>query len=114
MENAISPGDIYWLMPQEENAIAHPQVVIAVETSSEGVTVTLCALTTNMRKLNMPGNVLLDEGEGRLPKRSIIEVGKVQTVAVNDLGDTIGRLSSQRIDQIWAGIRFIETSFLNK
>lgn len=114
MENAISPGDIYWLVAQDENAIVHPQVVIAVQASSEGLTVTLCALTTNMRKLNMPGNVLLDVGEGGLPKRSIVEVGKVQTVAIADLGDTIGSLSPQRVEQIWAGIRFIETSFLNK
>ena len=58
-QNSISPGDIYWLKPQDENTIAHPQVVIAVEASSQGESVTLCALTTNMRKLNMPGNVLL-------------------------------------------------------
>lgn len=94
--------------------IAHPQVVIAVESSSEDPTITLCALTTNMRKLNMPGNVLLDEGEGGLPKRSIVEVGKVQTVAVTDLGECVGSLSPQRVEQIRAGIRFIETSFLNK
>ena len=61
MENAVSPGDIYWLKPQDENAIAHPQVVIHVKASSQGEIVTLCALTTNMRKLNMPGNVLLDD-----------------------------------------------------
>ena len=114
MKNSISPGDIYWLIVQGENTIAHPHVVIQVDVSSEGQTITLCALTTNMRKLNMPGNVLLDEGEGNLPKRSIVEVGKVQTLAITDLGDPIGNLSPQRLAQIWAGIRFVETSFLNK
>ena len=108
--NAIAPGNIYWLIPQEDGQISHPHVVIQIE----GDVITLCALTTNRRKLSIPGNILLDEVEGNLPKHSIVEVSKLKVVSAEELGDYIGMLSPQRIEQILAGIQFVQTSFLKK
>jgi mRNA interferase MazF len=103
-------GDVYWLHHDaldDQPRIAHPQVVVGVD----GDTVTVCALTTNMRKVSMPGNVLLDAGEGGLSKRSIVEVSKTAVVPVSRLAEYVGALSARRVEQIRAGIRFVAVSF---
>lgn len=106
-----APGDVYWLQHDaldDQPQIAHPQVVVGVD----GDTVTVCALTTNMRKVSMPGNVLLDVGEGGLVKRSIVEVSKVAVIPAARLGAYVGTVSARRVEQIRAGARFVEGTFL--
>jgi mRNA interferase MazF len=109
---AIQPGDVYWLQLDasdgEDARIPHPHVVVEVSAD----TVTLCAVTSNLRRVNMPGNVLLDAGEGNLPKSSVVEVSKAVTVDTAQLGVYIGTLSEMRLTQIRAGMRFVQTAFL--
>lgn len=40
-------------------------------------TVVVCALTTNLRRARIPGNVLLDEGEADLPEQSVVVVSQL-------------------------------------
>lgn len=112
----IQPGDVYWTHPDEppetKASVAHPQVVIRVE--GDGAAVTVCALTTNARKISMPGNVLLAAGEANLPRQSIVEVAKVLTLNRDQLGDHIGTLAPGRVEQILAGIRFVDSSFFQR
>jgi mRNA interferase MazF len=105
----IKQGDIYWLQTSASD-IAHPHVVIAVDSDS----VMVCAVTSNMKKINMPGSVLLEAGEANLPKQSIVEVSKISTVHKTQLGDYIGILSDQRVQQILAGMGFVQRSFFNQ
>ncbi len=100
-------GHIYWLTT--EGTIAHPHVIIQINDDN----VTVCSITTNMKKLNMPGNVLLDVGEGGLEKQSIVEVSKEFTVSNSELKEYIGSLSKKRVKEILNGIGFIYRSFLN-
>lgn len=108
----FSPGDIYWLTLDsaegEAERIPHPHVIISVNDR----TVDVCALTSNLGRVSMPGSVLLDPGEANLPRQSVVEVSKRTTVETVRLGAYIGTLSAARVAQIAAGIRFIETSFL--
>jgi mRNA interferase MazF len=110
---AINQGDIYWV--QRESAVPHPYVVIQedVLNHSRISTVVACALTSNIKRINLPGNVLLEAGEANLPRQSVVEVAKVVTVDKTQLRAHIGTLSRRRIDQILAGMRFIQTSFLS-
>ena len=106
----IAPGDVYWLHHDaldDQPRIAHPQGVVEID----GKMAKVCALTTNMRKVSMPGNVLLDAGEGGLLKRSIVEVSKTAVVPVARLGEYVGMMSAERVEQVRAGIRFVEGSF---
>ena len=91
---------------------AHPYVVIQdnLFNHSRIHTVVVCALTTNLKRANAPGNVLLDDGEANLPKQSVIEVSKISSVEKTELGEYIGSLSQQRIDQVLAGMRFLQLS----
>ena len=113
----INQGDIYWI--QSENPAesdlghyAHPYVVVQddVFNHSRIHTVVVCALTTNLKRASLPGSVLLEVDEANLPKQSIVEVSKVSSVDKTELGDYIGSLSTQRIEQILAGMRFLQSS----
>jgi mRNA interferase MazF len=111
----INQGDVYWVRV-EESDIVHPHVVIQenVLNHSRIDTVVTCMITSNLKRVNMPGNVLLEAGEANLPKQSVIEVSKVAAVKKAQLGEYIGTLDTQRIQQIFTGMRFVQTSFFNR
>jgi len=116
----INQGDIYWVQLDDltgsEPGIRHPHVVIQdnVFNHSRINTVVVCALTTNMKRANTPGNVLLDAGEANLPRQSVVEVSKVSTVDKTQLGGYIGTLTERRANQILAGMRFLQASFFTR
>jgi mRNA interferase MazF len=66
----ISLGDLFWIDPDASRGsipgYPHPHVVVQddVFNRSRVDTVIVCALSTNMKRANEPGNVLLDPGEG--------------------------------------------------
>lgn len=110
----VNQGEIYWLTPADASGatdgIAHPHVVIQddVLNHSRIQTVVVCALSTNLKRANLPGNVLLDPNEGGLPKQSIVLVSQVSTVNKADLGECLGTLSRERVQQILAGMRLLQ------
>lgn len=100
-----SLGQIYWL--QIESDYKHPHVVIEVNDDIA----TVVAITTNQKKAHLPGNVIIDEGEGNLEKPSIVDVAKVHEVSVDELAEIIGSLGENRMNEIKQGIQFLEKSF---
>jgi mRNA interferase MazF len=106
----VSRGDLFWIVNGEH---AHPHVVVQddVFNRSRVTTVVVCALTTNLGKATEPGNVLLDVGEGGLPKQSVVVVSQIDSVDKARLGERIGALSAERVDQIIEGLRFQQASF---
>lgn len=110
----INQGDLYWIPLEESDGsgsgYTHPHVVLQenVLNRSRIDTVVVCALTTNMKQAKAPGNVLLEAGEAGLPKQSVVVVSQVSTVNKTQLGEYIGTLSSQRVDQILAGMQFLQ------
>jgi mRNA interferase MazF len=77
-------------------------------------TVVVCALTSNLRRANEPGNVLLEVGEGNLPRQSVVVVSQVSSVEKASLGGWIGSLTDARVEQILAGLRFQQVSFFGR
>jgi len=106
---SIRQGDIFWVSPSETTKILsdhpHPHVVVQV---NEQNSVTVCALTSNLKRSKEPGNVLLDEGEASLLKHSVIVVSQISTVDKKQLGEYIGALTEQRIQQVLAGMSFLQ------
>ena len=98
-------GNIYWL--KSESEYPHPHVVIEIT----GDKATLCQITTNQNKISIPGNVIIEAGEGNLEKQSIVEVSKTQVIEIVKLEKHIGQLEQHRIVEIRKGINFIEKSF---
>lgn len=109
----INQGDIYWIDLEEprgsEPGYRHPHVVVQnnLFNRSQIQTVLVCPLTSNLKRANAPGNVLLDKKEANLLKRSVVNVSQVFTVDKSQLGDHIGTLSSKRIRQILEGIKLV-------
>jgi mRNA interferase MazF len=117
---SIHRGDIFWVAPDEARgsipAIAHPYVVLQddVFNRSRIHSVVVCALTSNLKRASEPGNVLLDVGEGNLTRQSVVVVSQVSAVDKSQLGERIGALSPQRVEQILAGMRFQQASFFHR
>lgn len=113
----ICRGDVFWIGPDEARgpavAYSHPHVVVQddVLNRSRISTVVVCALTSNLRRASEPGNVLLDEREGNLPERSVVVVSQISSVDKIRLGQRIGSLSHERVEQILAGLRFQQAAF---
>ncbi len=109
----VQQGDLYWVELEEpqgsEPGYRHPHVVIQnnVFNASKINTVIVCALTSNLKRAQAPGNVLLDENEGSLPRQSVVLVSQIFTVDKAQLGEWIGRLSPRRVRQILAGIHLL-------
>ncbi len=105
----IKQGDVYWVTLEGAGS-PHPQVVIQedVINHSRANTVVVCGLTTNLKRANLPGNVLLEAGEANLPRQSVVVVSQVSTVEKTQLGEYIGALTQQRINQILTGMRFLQ------
>jgi mRNA interferase MazF len=116
----IDRGDVFWIGPDDPQGAAprhpHPHVVVQddVFNHSRITTVVVCALTSNLRRASVPGNVLLEAGEGNLPRRSVVVVSQVSSVDKARLGERIGSLSGARMEQILAGLRFQQTSFFGR
>jgi mRNA interferase MazF len=70
-------------------------------------TVVVCVMTSNLRRAEAPGNVLLEAGEGNLPKQSVVNVSQLYTVDKRDLVEFSGRLSQQRVRQVLAGVMLV-------
>ena len=109
----IKQGDIYWIDLGEpvgaQSAYRHPHVVIQnnVFNKSRIATVVVCALTSNLKRANAPGNILLDKDEANLPKQSVVNVSQIFTVSKEQLQQKIGTLSKVRIEQILGGIKLV-------
>lgn len=109
----IKQGEIYWVELEEprgsEPGYTHPHVVIQndVFNASRINTTIVCPLTSNLKKVQSPGNVLLDQSEGNLPKQSVVVVSQVFTIDKAQLVEYIGALSRQRVKQILAGLRLL-------
>ncbi|KQV94574.1 type II toxin-antitoxin system PemK/MazF family toxin [Rhizobacter sp. Root1221] len=116
----VEQGDLYWVGPDNTRSSVpgspHPHVVVQddVFNRSRITTVIVCALTSDLRRATEPGNVLLDVGEGRLEKQSVIVVSQISSIDRAQLGAHIGALSIRRVEQALAGMRFQQAAFFNR
>ena len=96
---------------ESEPAYRHPHVVVQnnVFNRSRVNTVVVCALTSNLKRAKVPGNVLLEKGEANLPKQSVVNITQLFTVNKSDLKEKIGTLSRSRLTQVLEGIILLIT-----
>lgn len=109
----IEQGEIYWVdlgQPSgSEPAYKHPHIVIQnnLFNTSNINTVVICALTSNIKRAQAPGNVLLKKGEANLPKKSVVNISQIYTVNKSNLIEKIGKVSAKRFDEILEGIKLL-------
>lgn len=116
----INRGDIFWIAADDSrepiSSFPHPHVVVQddVFNHSRITTVVVCALTSNLKRAQEPGNVLLEVGEGNLQKQSVVVVSQISSVEKARLGERIGALSEERVEQVLAGFRFQQASYFGR
>ena len=109
----INQGDIYWINLGEPSgfgpACIRPFVIVQNNVFNKSMinTVVVCALTSNLKRAEAPGNVLLSEKEANLSKQSVVNISQIYTVDKKDLMEKIGALSPERVSQIMQGLYLI-------
>ncbi len=109
----VRQGDVYWVELGEPRGSApgyrHPHVVVQNDlfNRSRINTVVLCALTSNLKRAAVPGNVLLEKGEANLAKDSVVSISQIVTVDRSDLLEKIGSLRPGRVRQIIQGLKLL-------
>ena len=105
----MKQGDVVWVDFGEpvgsEAAYRRPAVIIQNDRFNDSrlATVIVCPVTSSLRR-KYPGCVELGEGEGGLPKPSIVEPWLVTAIARADLGEPIGELPEHRIVEVLRGL----------
>ncbi|NCP15517.1 type II toxin-antitoxin system PemK/MazF family toxin [bacterium] len=109
----INQGDIYWIELEEpsgsEPGYRHPHVVMQnnLFNQSRIQTVVVCQLTSNLKRAEAPGNILLSKEETGLSKDSIVNVSQILTVDKSRLGEYVRTLSPKRVREILVGIQLV-------
>jgi len=109
----IRQGDIYWIELGEskgsEPGSRHPHVVVQNDlfNKSRINTVVVYALTSNLKRASVPGNVSLKKGEANLTRESVVNVSQIVTVDKTNLVEKIGALTAGRVKQIVSGLKLL-------
>jgi len=109
----IKQGDIFWIEFDEplgsEPGYRRPCVIVQNNIFNQSAirTVVVCLLTSNMDRVNLPGNVLLEQGQGGVTKASVVNITQIFTVNKNDLIEYLGSIPQQKLKQIISGINIL-------
>src|SRR2546425_9866482 len=97
----IRQGDIFWITLSEPSGSSpgyrHPHVVVQnnLFNDSRIQTTVVCTLSSNLKRGDAPGNVLLEKGEGGLAKASVVVVSQLFTIDKSDLTEHVGALTAK-------------------
>lgn len=109
----ILHGDVVWLdLPRSRGSAPsgrRPAVVVQQDRfNRSGIqTVVVAAVTSNLNLAAAPGNVRLRKGEGGLSKASVVNVSQLMAVDRDLIEGKLGRLSAQRLADLWTGMRVL-------
>ena len=109
----IHQGELQWLdfgAPEGSAAAGRrPAVVVQHDRFNRSAisTVVVAAITSNLRLAAISGNVRLRGGEGGLPRPSVVNVSQLRTVDRRRLGERIGALGDDRIQDVLRGMALL-------
>lgn len=107
----VARGEVWWadLGPRRGAAPAwrRPVLVISADAFNRSriKTVTVAAITSNLRLGAAPGNVALAAGSAGLDRDSVINVSQVVTLDKSDLSKLLGSLDGLKMEQVNIGLR---------
>lgn len=107
----VARGEVWWadLGPRRGSAPAwrRPVLVISADAFNRSriKTVTVVAITSNLRLAAAPGNVALAAGAAGLDRDSVINVSQVVTLDKSDLSKRLGSLDGLNVEHVEAGMR---------
>ena len=109
----ISQGEIWWAdIPAPAGSgpgFRRPVVVVQGNALNRSriATVVCVPLTSNLKWVEAPGNVLLAARSTSLPKDSVANVSQIVTLDKSFLTERVGKLSAAKVDLVLTGIDII-------
>ena len=109
----VERGQVWWADLGEpdgsEPGFRRPVVVVSNDAFNRSRIQTIIAvvLTSNLRLVDAPGNVLVPAIASRLPKDSVANVSQVVTLDKEYLSDLAGRLRGRLLADIDSGLRLV-------
>ena len=107
----IQRRDVWWaeLAPprRSEPGFRRPVLIIQADAFNRSrlQTALVAVLTSNLRLLDAPGNVLVPRKASGLPKQSVVNVTQVLTLDRDFLVEKAGRVPPKLMAQIDAGLK---------
>ena len=109
----IRRGDVWWAELDEPRGSApgfrRPVLVVQANAFNDSriQTVVTVVLTSNLRLLDAPGNVLLTARAAGLPKDSVANVSQIVTLDRGTLTERAGRLGAEAMHAVARGMRLV-------
>jgi len=109
----IHRGDVWWAElddpPGSEPGFRRPLVIVQADAFnvSRIQTVVGVVVTSNLRLIDAPGNVLLRSRASGLPKDSVANVSQIVTIDRGELAQRAGRLDQKTMGAIGKGMRLV-------
>ncbi len=106
-------GEIWWAelgTPQgSEPGYRRPVLIVQQDDFNQSriSTVIAIALTSNLRLVEAPGNVLLKKRWTKLPKDSVANISQIITLNKSDLSERISSLPKLKLIEIDNGLRLV-------
>ncbi|MDE2990866.1 MAG: type II toxin-antitoxin system PemK/MazF family toxin [Chloroflexota bacterium] len=109
----VQRGEVWWADLAEprgsEPGFRRPVLIVQADSFNRSRlrTVLALALTTNMRLLDAPGNVLVPGVDVGLPRDSVVNVTQVVTLDRDYLVERAGQAPRRLLSRIAAGLRLV-------
>ena len=109
----VERGDLWWAdLGEPESAqpgFRRPVLIVQAEAFNRSRlhTVIAVVLTSNLRLVDAPGNVLMPARATGLPKDSVANVSQVITIDRDFLTEKAGRLRGQLLKDVDNGLRLV-------
>lgn len=109
----IQRGDVWWAELGEprgsEPGYRRPLLIVQSDAFNRSriATVLAVVVSSNLRLLDAPGNVLLPARISGLPRDSVANVSQILTLDRTDLTSHAGRVDAATMKQIDQGIRLV-------
>lgn len=106
-------GDVWWADLEDpsgsEPGFRRPLVIVQSDAFNRSriQTVVAVVITSNLRLVDAPGNVLLRARAAGLPKDSVANVSQIVTVDRDVLTERAGRLGAETMTAIARGMRLV-------
>jgi mRNA interferase MazF len=111
----VTRGEIWWAdLPKprgSEPGFRRPVLIIPADSfNRSGIrTVIVAVITSNLRLVDAPGNVLLPALVTGLPRDSVVNVSQLLTLDRSFLTELVDKLSGRLLGDVETGLRLILT-----
>jgi mRNA interferase MazF len=109
----VHRGEVWWADLDEprgsEPGFRRPVLIVQADSFNRSriATVLVVVLTTNLRLVDAPGNVLVTAKAAGLPRDSVANISQLLTVDRTYLDDRIGRLPGRVMTAVDAGLKLV-------